>query len=94
MLCILLVAPENNKLFTDSSGIVDNHGAAMANDPEVDLTDEAFSRSADPSASPPVTKHSATREHSTCKEGEAPLLFKSFDEELHYLRRIHAGLEK
>jgi hypothetical protein len=68
--------------------------AATAGDPEVDLTDEAPSRAADYSAGPPVTQRSATLGHPTPKEGEAPPLFENSDEELEYLRREDARLEK
>jgi hypothetical protein len=67
--------------------------AATAGDPEVYLTKEAPSRAADHSAGPPVTQCSATLGHPTPEEGEAPL-FENSDDELEYLRRKDARLEK
>ncbi len=47
--------------------------------------DEAPPRAADYSAGLLITQRSTTLGHPTLKEGEVPL-FKSYDEELEYLR--------
>jgi hypothetical protein len=67
--------------------------ADTAGNPEVDLTDEAPSRAADHSLSPPVTQRPATLGHPTPDEGEA-LLFENLDEGLENLWHKNARWEK
>ena len=66
---------------------------ATAGDCEINLTDEAHG-AADPSAGPPVSQRSATLAHPTPEEDDAPPTFENSDEELEYLRREDARLEK
>jgi hypothetical protein len=66
---------------------------ATAGNPEADLTDEAPSRAVDYFAGPLVTLCFVTLGHCTSEEGEAPL-FKNWDNELEYLPRKNARLEK
>jgi hypothetical protein len=67
--------------------------AARASDRKIDLTDEAH-RAVDSSAGPPVSQWSATLAHHTPEEDAAPPTFENSDEELEYLRREDARLEK
>jgi hypothetical protein len=65
----------------------------MAGNLKVDFTDEAPSRAADHSTRPSVTQRSTTLRNPTPKKGEV-LLFENLDEELDYLQRENACLEK
>jgi hypothetical protein len=68
--------------------------AATTGDHEVDLTNEAPPRAADPSAGPPISQCSATLGNPTPEEGDALPAFENSDEELEYWRREDARLEK
>ncbi len=66
---------------------------ATAGDRKIDLTNEAH-RAVYPSAGPPVSQRSTTLAHTTLEEDDAPPIFENSDEELGYLWRKDARLEK
>jgi hypothetical protein len=91
-LCVVPVTQTDDEPIAESSR-GPARCAATAGNPEVDLTDKVPSRAADHPAGPQVTQRSATLGHLTSEEGEAPL-FENSNEELEYLQRKHAHLEK
>jgi hypothetical protein len=66
---------------------------ATASDRKIDLANEA-QRAAAQSAGLPVSQWSAMLAHPTPREDDAPSTFKNSDEELKYLWREDARLEK
>jgi hypothetical protein len=65
----------------------------MAGDSKIDINDEAH-RAADPPAGPLVNLPSTTLAHPTPEEDDAPPTFDDADDELKYLWRKDARLEK
>ncbi len=80
-----------NKQITQSSH-GPARGSATEGNPQVDLTDEMPSGTADHSAGPVVTQHSVMLRHPTHEEGEVPL-FENSDKELPYPKQENTCLE-